>query len=111
VRLFGSYKIENPSYIETVKPFVNIGKHEEVLSVLSVAGGGIISMVSMCLRNTVFHHTIRISSLFILKSVLKVPLSHAMHSSILNEVSIRILVWKILQWYSWAFMHKGVTAA
>jgi len=65
---------------------VNTGKHEEVLSVLSGIGGGIISMVCMCLGNIVFHHTILTSSLFILKSAPKVPISHTTHSTILPSV-------------------------
>ena len=62
--------------------------------------GGIISTVCRCLGNTIFHHTILTSSLFILKSVPKVPISHTIHSTILNKVSVRILIYKLLKWSS-----------
>jgi len=76
-------------YIETVKHFVNIGKHKEELSVLSGIRGGIISKVHICLGNIVFHHTIFTSSLLILKSVPKVPVFHTMHSINLTKVFIK----------------------
>ena len=69
-------------------------------SALSAAGKGIISMVCTC-GETPYFITQFLHLLFIPKSVPKVPISHAMHSSILNKAAIKMLIRRLLQWSSW----------